>query len=150
MTRYSYRLTQNEPTELEAIKNGRTLGRTVLSAQAILLMDKSDLTPPHSGLSVKEVSEFVGLSERTVSSLREKTALEGPMAALNRKERDVTTRPRKFGGDIEARIIQIACTDPPAGRNRWTIQLIHDEPVELKIVDTISLMTIQRTLKKRT
>ena len=46
MTRYSYRLTQNEPTELEAIKNGRTLGRTVLSAQAILLMDKSDLTPP--------------------------------------------------------------------------------------------------------
>ena len=48
MTRYSYRLTQNEPTELEAIKNGRTLGRTVLSAQAILLMDKSDLTPPHT------------------------------------------------------------------------------------------------------
>lgn len=147
MTRYSYRLTQNERTELEAIKNGRTLGRTVLSAQAILLMDKSELNP-RPGLTIKDVSEVVGLSERTLASLREKTALDGPMAALNRKERDVTTRPRKFGGDIEARIIQIACTDPPAGRNRWTIQLIRDELVELKIVDSISLMSIHRALKK--
>jgi hypothetical protein len=51
-------------------------------------------------------------------------------------------------GDGEARLIQIACSKPPEGRNRWTLQMIADKLVELEVVESISVKTVERTLKK--
>ena len=70
----------------------------------------------------------------------------GLESALNRKKQE--NRHRKITGDVEAHIIAIACSDAPEGRDRWTLQLIADRLVELKIVESISSTAIGTTLKK--
>jgi hypothetical protein len=57
--------------------------------------------------------------------------------------------PRKLDGAKEARLITIACSQPPEGYANWTLDLLADKMVELKIVDTISGKTVGRVLKKR-
>jgi hypothetical protein len=69
------------------------------------------------------------------------------MAALERKPL-CRRRPRKLDGAAEAKLVAIACGPPPEGRASWTMQLLADRLVELKIVDSISDDTVHRTLKK--
>ena len=64
------------------------------------------------------------------------------------KRKPYKQRQKVFDGDFEAKIIQIACSEAPEGRSRWTLQLIADKAVELKIVDSVSIMTVHRVLKK--
>lgn len=62
------------------------------------------------------------------------------------------TTPRKiiFDGEFEAKLIALACTEPPDGRVRWTVRLLGEILVEMRIVDKVSAMTVPRALKKRT
>lgn len=69
--------------------------------------------------------------------------------ALERKNPEKPCRPVKFDGEFEARLTQLACSDPPEGRARWTVRLLAEKLVELKITDSVSPMTISRALKKR-
>ncbi len=67
----------------------------------------------------------------------------------------LTERPRpggtpKLQGKAEAFLIATACSAPPRGRQRWTLQLLAERVVEVGLVDTISDETIRRTLKKTT
>ena len=55
---------------------------------------------------------------------------------------------RKLDGDGEARLVQLACSAPPAGRARWSLRLLAGRLVELEIVDGISPETVRQTLKK--
>lgn len=68
-------------------------------------------------------------------------------SALERKPQDKPTRPIIFDGAFEARLTQLACSDPPEGHSRWTVRLLAEKLVELKIVDSVSAMTVQRALK---
>ena len=56
--------------------------------------------------------------------------------------------PRKVDGRLEAHITKLACSEPPEGRSRWTLQLLADKVVELELVDSLSHETVRRTLKK--
>ena len=69
-------------------------------------------------------------------------------AALDRKKQDRPSRQRTLDGKAEARLIALACSEPPAGRVRWTLRLLADKLVEWEIVETVSTETIRRTLKK--
>ena len=71
---------------------------------------------------------------------------DGLEAALGRKKRE--NYPRKVTGDIEAKIVLIACSNPPEGRSRWTMKLIAEKLIELEVVDYISDTTICEVLKK--
>lgn len=71
---------------------------------------------------------------------------QGLKAALERNKRQNYTR--KLDGDAEARLIAIACSQAPEGRNEWTLRLLADRLVELSVIDSISNMTVSRTLKK--
>ena len=73
---------------------------------------------------------------------------EGFDAVLVRKHSPASARPRIFDGAAEAKLIALACSKPPTGRKRWTLQLLEEQVVELKIVDRASDNTIGRTLKK--
>ncbi len=73
---------------------------------------------------------------------------EGLEAALAYKYSPRSARPRIFDGAAEAKLIALACSEPPKGRSRWTLQLLEEQVVELKIVDRASDNTIGRTLKK--
>jgi hypothetical protein len=60
----------------------------------------------------------------------------------------VHTKPRSLDGEGEAKLIALACSEPPDGRSQWTLRLLADKLVELEIVDAIAHETVRRVLKK--
>jgi hypothetical protein len=58
------------------------------------------------------------------------------------------TKPRKLDGEAEARLVALTCSKAPEGAAKWTMQMLADKLVELKIVDEISDETVRKTLKK--
>jgi hypothetical protein len=73
---------------------------------------------------------------------------EGFDAVLSRRDYHLKAPRRKIDGDLEARLVTLACTQAPEGRSRWTLRLLADSFVELGLVDSISRETVRRTLKK--
>jgi hypothetical protein len=73
---------------------------------------------------------------------------EGFDAVLTYKYSPTSARPRIFDGAAEAKLIAVACSQPPPGQKRWTLRLLEDAVVEMNIVDRASDNTIGRTLKK--
>jgi hypothetical protein len=83
-----------------------------------------------------------------VARTRQQLVEEGFEAVLVRKHSPASARPRIFDGAAEAKLIALACSRPPKGRKRWTLQLLEEAVVELNIVERASDNTIGRTLKK--
>ena len=65
---------------------------------------------------------------------------------MERKEQE--NRARRFTGEAEARLVALACSEPPEGHARWTLQLLADKLVELKVVDSITDEAVRRQFKK--
>lgn len=86
------------------------------------------------------------VGESTVHRTRQRCVEEGIELAL--KERPRQGRARKLEGKAEAFLVATACSDPPAGRESWTMQLLADRLVELNLVESLSDETVRRTLKK--
>ena len=84
---------------------------------------------------------------RTVERIRQRLVENGLADALIRRQNKRGYR-RKLDGEGEARLIALACSDPPEGRARWTIRLLADKLVELEIVDSIGREAVRTTLKK--
>ena len=71
-----------------------------------------------------------------------------PINRMSRKKQQSASRKRIIDGESEARLISIACSTPPKGCAKWTMQMLADELIVLKVVDSISGQTVWRTLKK--
>lgn len=144
--RYRVTLTKEEREELEAISTkGRRAARTVLYARALLLLDTGELGPKWV---VAKVAEAIGTTPRSLEHLKKRFVEEGLIAAIERKIRVKPPREIQFGGEFEAHLLALACSEAPAGKSRWTIRLLAEKLVELKIVPTVSPMTVCNTLKK--
>ena len=144
--RYKVTLTAEERKELEDISTkGKRAARTVLYARALLLLDAGEYGPKWT---VTKVSEALGTTTRSLEKIKKRFVEEGPMAAVERKIRIKPPREIQFGGDFEAHLLALACSEPPQGRERWTMRLLADEMIELKLVPTVSAMTVCKTLKK--
>ena len=96
-----------------------------------------------------KIAEAFDIITDTVARLRQRCVFEGLEAATSRRRPSVT-RTRRLDGAAEARLVLLACSTPPDGRATWTMQLLADEFVALKIVAEISGETVRRTLKKTT
>lgn len=94
-----------------------------------------------------DVAAALGITSRTIEHLKQRFVDEGLEVAQARKPQ---RKPREvvFDGEFDARLTALACSQAPAGYQRWTVRLLADKLVELKIVDTISTMSVQRSLKK--
>lgn len=139
--RYIVNLTPEEREVLtQLVKRERVSGLKRQRA-SILLKADDDLTD-------QEIADDLEVSIVTVERVRKRCIERGVEACLERKMQDNPSRPRKLDGAAEAQLAQIACTEPPKGRSRWTLTLLADKLVELKIFDTVSKSTIQRGLKK--
>jgi transposase len=144
--RYRVTLTQEERNKLETLtKRGKTYAKRFVQARALLLCDAGDNGP---AWKVEDVAEALGITSRTVEHLKKRFVESGLEAAMERKSRDKPPRDIKFDGAFEARLIALACTDAPEGRTRWTVRLLADKAVELNFAESVSPMTVQRTLKK--
>jgi hypothetical protein len=102
------------------------------------------------GLTDAEIAEDVGGAIATVERVRKRAVLEGLEAVLERKKPDAPPRKPVLDGRGEAELVRLACSDPPEGQARWTLTLLADRLVELKVVDSVSRTTIHRRLKKTT
>jgi len=144
--RYRVTLTKEERKDLEAISTkGKRAARTVLYARALLLLDAGEYGPKWV---VAQVAEALGTTSRSIEHLKRRFVKEGLPAAIERKKRVTPPREIQFGGEFEAKLIALACSDVPKGRERWTIRLLAEKMVELKIVPSVSPMTVCNTLKK--
>jgi hypothetical protein len=94
-----------------------------------------------------EIGGAAAVEARTVARVRKQFAQEGLAATLARRQRG-DRRPRKLEGEAEARLIVLACADPPAGHTRWTVRLLAQRLIELEIVPSISPETVRTALKK--
>lgn len=141
------RLSLEERAELEALtKTGQASARKLTRARVLLLADQGEKGP---GRTDQEVAEALGSSRHSVRSIRLRYAQRGTQGAINRKKGKCTTRStRKLDGEAEARLLAIACGEPPEGRAKWSMRLLADELVALQIVEEISHDTVWRTLKK--
>ena len=143
--RWVVELCDAERLELDRLINtGRTAARTILKARILLKADQAS----GSGWTDTQIADALETSITHVANTRRKLVEHGMEAVFTRKKR--TTPPRKciFDGEAEAKLIRLACSTPPAGRARWTIRLLADKAVELKIVETTHFNTVGRVLKK--
>ena len=140
-------LTPEERRSLRKLIRGGTAPARRLQHARILL--KADCGPSGPALSDAAVAAAVEVTLGTVARVRQRFSEAGLKAALEpRPTRRVYQR--KLGGVEEAQLVAIACSDPPTGRGRWTLQLLADRLLALQIVDRISDQTVRRTLKKTT
>ena len=144
--RYRVTLTQEEREELEDISTkGKRAARTVLYARALLLLDVGE---HGQKWIVSKVAEAMGVTSRSLEKLKKRFVEEGLSTAIERKQRIKPPREIIFGGEFEAHMLALACSDAPEGRERWTMRLLADKMIELKFVETVSVMTVCNTLKK--
>ena len=106
-----------------------------------------DKRPENEEWTYDRIKEAYGASHSTIAGVAKRFVMEGMEAALGRKEQK--NRCRKVTGDVEAQICMIACSEPPEGASRWTMQAIANELIRLEVVDYITDSTVCEVMKKR-
>ena len=141
--KFIVRLADAERRDLQQmVDEGRRAGSVLKRAWVLL---KADANGPN--WKDPEIVEAYGISLSTVHRVRQAFVEESIDAALYRKK-PTNRQYRKLDGAQEAKLVAIACSQPPAGRKRWTLQMLADRLVELRIVDAISYECVRNTLKK--
>ena len=144
--KYVVTLSDEEREQLATlIHTGKHPAQKLLKARILLKADASD---GGEGWSDSEIAAALETSVDTVARTRQRLVEEGFEAALIRKHSPNSARKRIFDGAAEARLIALACSKAPAGRIRWTLQMLEEKVVELNIVERASDNTIGRVLKK--
>ncbi len=142
--RYVVRLTTEEREQLGAlVKKGKGAAHKIKHAHILLAVDAAG-----PGAADETVAKALSCHVNTVRNVRQRLVEQGLEEALNRKRQERPSRERILDGRGEARLITLACSQPPAGRARWTLRLLADHLVELQVVPSISEQTVRRTLKK--
>jgi transposase len=98
-------------------------------------------------ISIEEIAEFTDSSTSTVKRVTKAFVLYGVENALTEKSRHFKSR--KLDEKQQAKLMALACTDPPEGRNKWTLRLLAEKHVDIdENLPIISRETVRRTLKK--
>jgi len=143
--KYVVRLTEEEQAHLRTlIGRGSESARTLVRARILLKANEGEGGAGWSDAAIAEALE-VGLS--TVARVRQRYVSGGLKGALRRKapEREYQ---RKLDGEQEARLIALACSEPPTGRKHWTLRMLADRLVALEVVETVSYETVRQVLKQ--
>ena len=146
MKKYKVTLTAEERRALEhLIAAGKAAALQLAHARILLKAAQADGSP---GWTDQRIAAAVEVDVTTVERVRQRFVEDGLEAALVRKKQVRPSRRRALDGAAEARLIALACSPPPQGRCRWTLQLLADRLVELHVVDAISDETVRQALKK--
>jgi transposase len=147
MDKYRVTLTAEERAALEQLVSaGKGAARRLTHARILLLAD----TAAGGAHIDDEIVAALGVGICTVGRVRRRLVTAGLAAALDPRPQPPRPDKIKIKGDIEQRLIQLACNDPPEGRCQWTLQLLADELVVLGLVDAVSTETVRQALKKTT
>lgn len=143
MTRYKFTLTDEETSELEKLVQKGGKGYRIKHAQILLKLND---IPENEEWTYNRIQSAYNVCHNTIAGVAQRFVFDGLEAALGRKKRE--NQPFFITGDVEARICTIACSKPPEGRSRWTMQMIADELIRLEVVETISDTSVCDIMKK--
>lgn len=143
MPRYLVTLTEEERHHLQKLVQTGGKGYRIRHAQILLKLDQC---PENAEWTYNRIQSAYNATHTTIASIAKRFVFEGLEAALGRKKQE--NRHRKVTGEIEARICAIACSEPPEGRSRWTMQAIADELIRLEVVEYITDSTVCEIMKK--
>lgn len=145
LKKYIVRLSAEEREELKAlVKKGRVAARKRRHAEILLKADEGEWGP---GWKDAQIAEALEVGRCTVERVRQRLVEAGLEGALN--ERPKSRHKRKvIEGENEARLVALACSEPPLGRSRWTLTLLAERMVELEYVESVCSETVRQTLKK--
>src|ERR1035437_7420593 len=144
--RYIVKLAKEEKKHLnDLLRKGKSAAWQQLKARILL---KADVSKGGSGWTDAQIAEALGTSTNTCEQVRRQYVEEGVEGVLSRKKRATPPVEPIFDGAKEARLIQLACSEPPKGHVGWTLRLLANKAVELRIVDHTSHSTVGKVLKK--
>jgi transposase len=136
---YSVTLKEGDKAKLQQyLRKGVASTRSLTRARILLMTNE--------GRSDKDIQNTLKVSRSTICRIRKRYCTVGLEFAIF--ERPRSGAPTKIDGRVEAQLTLLACSDPPEGRSRWTLELLADRVVELGKVDSISPMSVHRVLKK--
>lgn len=141
-------LTEEEQIQLkEIIRKGVHNSHIITRARVLLMLDR---TGKSDHVRYKRTAEYAQISVQAVYNMRDEFLANHDIESyLMRKKRETPGRAPKLDGEAEAKIIALACSEPPEGCSRWTVRLLSERAVQLHFVDELSHMTVQRLLKKQ-
>jgi len=143
---YAIFLSDEQRERLDSIcRNGHAPAKKIRHAQVLLLSDRNR---PGGRIAGNQIAQMLGMHLNSVARIRRRFVLEGEIPALNRKVQEKPPTPPIVDGEIEPQLVAICCSEPPAGRVRWTMQMLADALMDRRIVTRISAETVRRVLKK--
>jgi len=143
---YPIFLTDEQRERLNEIcRNGHAPAKKIRHSQVLLLSDRNR---PDGRMTGNEIAQTLGMHLNTVARIRRRFVRDGEIPALNRKVREKPPTPPIIDGQAESQLVAICCSEPPAGRVRWTMQLLANALMERRIVTQVSAETVRRVLKK--
>ncbi len=122
------------------VRSGKDKARKITRSRILLLADETN------GKTDEEISDALNVCLATIFNIRRRYCQEGLERAIGEGTR--SGQPPKFKGRAAAKITAIACSKPPEGQARWSLRLLADRIVELKIVESISHQSVSNILKK--
>jgi Homeodomain-like domain len=144
-TKYAVALTEAERARLRTlVGSGTAPARTLTRARILLKANQGEGGP---GWSDAAIAGALEVHPATVARVRRQCVEAGVEAALERKRPD-RVYARVLDGTAEAHLVALACSEPPAGRERWSLRLLADGLVRLEVVEAVSYQTVRRTLKQ--
>lgn len=142
--RYVVRLDAEERARLEQfVRKGKKAAYKIRHANVLLMADAAG-----PAWTDAKITEALGVSHGQIEHLRRRFVEEGLDACLERKKQEHPSIEPMFDGDKEAKLMALACSKPPEGQGRWSLRLLADRAVELRIVEATSHETVRRALKK--
>ena len=144
--KYIVELTSEERSKLQAmVKKGKGAAYKIKHAHILLNAEQGPQGPAWKDI---DIARAFHCHVTTVENVRRRLVEQGLEAAVDRAKHKAY-KPRTLDGRAEAKLLATACSEPPAGRSKWTLRLLADKMVELEIVDSISYGTVRNVLKKR-
>ena len=144
--KYIVTLTEPERQHLHEITTrGRVNARKLVRAHILLKADQSPDGGP--AWSDQQISQAFNVDVTTVENVRKALVEDGFEACLEHKKPS-RSKSRKLDGDQEAHLIALACSQPPEGRNRWTLRLLANKMMELEAFESVSYESVRNVLKK--
>ena len=142
--KYVVRLNAEEKTLLEDMVNkGVTPAYKIKHANILLKADADG-----ANWDDRRIAKAFNCHCNTVANVRQRFVEHGLERAIARRPQDHPSRERVLDGEGEARLFAISCGPPPPGYARWTLRMLADKLVELKVVKSIAPETVRQTLKK--
>lgn len=139
-------LTPDQRADLERMLRQSSIGVAKKRWATILL--RADEAHPDGHRTDVEIADEVGVCVRQLERIRKKFASGGMNATLVRATRSDAGVPKVLDGQAEAHLVTLCCSEPPAGRDHWTLQLLCDELARLQVVTSVCPETVRTCLKK--